>query len=310
MSDQELVEIPQNEIRVARKPEEVLREAKEAAQALMSVVALKKDPVVFNGNQYLEFEDWQTVAKFYGLTSKVTSTTFIDYGGVKGFEAHAEVIRGDGQVVSSADAMCLNDEDNWSTRAKYEWKTAESGRKVKSKIADVPVPLFQLRSMAQTRACAKALRNVLAWVVVLAGFKPNVAEEMTGDEPTRAPANRPQPKKEAMDIAGFKEITAKFAGSCSGCSGMVQVGDKVMFNSKLKGVYHPACLAPKPEITAPAAITPAVIKNLEKMAEAAGMKLIDRIGADGLQELEQISPAYAKELLEEFAKIMDGRNEK
>src|SRR5262249_27437128 len=43
-------------------------------------------------------------------------------------------------------------------------------------------PLFQLRSMAQTRACAKAMRNVLAWVVVLAGYAPTPAEEMTGEE--------------------------------------------------------------------------------------------------------------------------------
>src|SRR3990167_1775382 len=68
-------------------------------------------------------------------------------------------------------------EDNWSTRTKYEWKDGK-----KTKAGDVPVPLFQLRSMAQTRACAKAYRNVLAWVVVLAGFKPTPAEEMTGSE--------------------------------------------------------------------------------------------------------------------------------
>lgn len=39
-------------------------------------------------------------------------------------------------------------------------------------------PLFQLRSMAQTRACAKALRNVLAFVPVLAGYEATPAEEM------------------------------------------------------------------------------------------------------------------------------------
>jgi hypothetical protein len=36
--------------------------------------------------------------------------------------------------------------------------------------------------MAQTRACAKALRNVLAWVVVLAGYAPTPAEEMESGE--------------------------------------------------------------------------------------------------------------------------------
>jgi hypothetical protein len=77
-------------------------------------------------------------------------------------------------VISSADAMCLNDEEKWSSRAKYEYVNG-----VKTKTDEVPVPLFQLRSMAQTRACAKALRNILAWVVVLGGFKPMPAEEMT-----------------------------------------------------------------------------------------------------------------------------------
>jgi len=42
------------------------------------------------------------------------------------------------------------------------------------------VPLFQLESMSQTRAQAKALRSCFAWVVVLAGFAATPAEEMDG----------------------------------------------------------------------------------------------------------------------------------
>jgi len=174
----EIIEIPKYEIGMMREPKAVLAEAKIAAQALMTVVAQKAKPVIMNGEQYLEFEDWQTVAKFYGLTAKVVRTTFIDLGGVKGFEATAEVIRlTDGMAISAADAMCLNDEDKWSTRSKYEYVNGK-----REKTGEVPVPLFQLRSMAQTRACAKSLRNVLAWVVVLAGFKPTPAEEMIGNE--------------------------------------------------------------------------------------------------------------------------------
>src|SRR3990167_2137074 len=160
MENQELAEIQssKNEIMVTRDPAVILAEAKKAAQALMTVVAQKKKPVIFNNEQYLEFEDWQTVGKFYGLSAKVIKTTFIELGGVRGYEATAEVIRvSDGMVVSSAEAMCLNDEDNWSTRTKYEWQNGK-----KTKIGDSPVPLFQLRSMAQTRACSKAFRNVLA----------------------------------------------------------------------------------------------------------------------------------------------------
>ena len=138
----------------------ILEEAKKAAKALGDVIAKKKKPVIINNEQYLEFEDWMTVARFYGITAKVVSTSFISYGEAQGFEARAvSILVATGEEISAAEAMCLNDEANWKGR-----------------------PLFMLRSMAQTRACAKALRNVLAWVVVLAGYKPTPAEEMDGDK--------------------------------------------------------------------------------------------------------------------------------
>lgn len=185
-----------------RPPEQVLAEAKKAAVALQSVIAGKKNPVNFNGEQYLEFEDWQVVGRFYGLAAKIVegSTKPIQVGNAVGYEARAVVVDvRNGIEVSAAEAMCLNDEEKWSSRPKYEWQDEldAQGKKIwvaaqgdkkgyykgkKTKIGDVPVPMFQLRSMAQTRACAKALRNVLAWVVVMAGYKPTVAEEMTGDE--------------------------------------------------------------------------------------------------------------------------------
>jgi len=171
----------------AESPAAVLARATEAAKTLGTVLKQKADPVKFNGQQYLEFEDWQTVGNFYHVCAKVVTTTFVTYGEVKGFECHAEAINSQtGQVMSAADAMCLNDEEKWSSRAKYEWKNG-----TRTKVGEVPVPLFQLRSMAQTRACAKALRNVLAWVVVLAGYKATPAEEMDGvlpDNKAAAPA--------------------------------------------------------------------------------------------------------------------------
>ena len=149
-------------------PEEVLQEAQRAARALKDVISKKEKPVKFNGEQYLEFEDWQMMAKFYGISSKVESSRYVEFGDVKGFEARAVVIRAsDGQELSAAEAMCLNDERNWNNK-----------------------PLFQLKSMAQTRACAKALRTVLAWVVVLAGYKPTPAEEMSEVQNDRGSAQR------------------------------------------------------------------------------------------------------------------------
>src|SRR3990172_4839568 len=123
MENQELAEIQssKNEIMVTREPAVILAEAKKAAQALMTVVSQKKKPVIMNGEQYLEFEDWQTVARFYGLTVRVNRTNLIEIGGARGFEAMADVLKSDGTIISSAEGMCLNDEDKWSTRTKYEY---------------------------------------------------------------------------------------------------------------------------------------------------------------------------------------------
>jgi hypothetical protein len=157
MGDDIAVYEGQADLSITRAPVKVLEEARGAAKALKDVVSKKNKPVILNGEQYLEFEDWQTLGRFYGVTAKVISTAHIDYGRAQGFEAKAIALRLDGTEISAAEAMCLSDEPNWRGK-----------------------PLFQLRSMAQTRACAKALRNVLAWVVVLAGYKPTPAEEMTG----------------------------------------------------------------------------------------------------------------------------------
>lgn len=192
MSNETDVFDQRTDLSVVREPEAVLAEAQKAAAALKEVISKKAKPVIFNGEQYLEFEDWQTVGKFYGVTVKVLETRPVQFGDVMGFEARAVVIHGPtGREISAAEAMCLNDEEKWSKRTKYEY---QNGKKVA--VGEVAVPLFQLRSMAQTRACAKALRNVLAWVVVLAGYKPTPAEEMTGHEGKSEPDQKPvqQPK--------------------------------------------------------------------------------------------------------------------
>ena len=191
---------------VSRAPEIVLAEAQDAAAALKRVIDAKPKKVQFGGETYLEFEDWQTVGRFYGIAPRIARTQYVNYGGATGWEATAEAVHVEtGKVVSSADSMCLTDEEHWRARPKYEWHyVKKSGgtsavdpgkdeliwergndgknrpKKLKVQMADEPVPLFQLRSMAQTRAAAKALRNALAWVVVLAGYRPTPAEEMDG----------------------------------------------------------------------------------------------------------------------------------
>lgn len=221
-------------ISLSRPPEMVLAEAQQAAQSLVKVIGMKPNPVKFNGETYLEFEDWQTVAKFYGCTSKVESTTFVEFGDVKGFEASAVVLDRLGNEIGRAESMCLNDEDNWGAVPKYEWQDAldEAGKKIydktlfngkggykrnKVEVGRVPKPLFQLRSMAQTRACAKALRQVFSWVVVLAGYNPTPAEEIMegqfGDQPQQQQQGSakaaPQVQRKSQKSGGFPPVGAK-----------------------------------------------------------------------------------------------------
>jgi hypothetical protein len=180
----ELTTARQAEVGIYDPPETTLANAMTAAKALQTVIAGKKKPVIMNGEQYLEFEDWQTCGQFYGLTVGTHDAVPVEIDGVKGAKARADLVDlRTGQVIegAGAEAYCMRDEEKWNTRPKYEWQ-GEGDDRHKVKVGDEVVPWFQLASMAQTRAGAKAFRNRLAWVVVLAGYRPTPAEEMTGNE--------------------------------------------------------------------------------------------------------------------------------
>jgi hypothetical protein len=125
------------------------------------------DKLIVNGKQYLFYYDWQMLAAFFGITPYVMKTEEITQDKpildgrmtvkeVIGYWARAVAFK-DGKEISAADAMCLAEEKNWGKKDR-----------------------FQLLSMAQTRACAKVLRNVLQWVVKLPDERnlgPEIAEE-------------------------------------------------------------------------------------------------------------------------------------
>jgi hypothetical protein len=211
-----------SDIALYRPPETVLAEAHKAAVALQDVIKNKKDPVMMNGQQYLEYEDWQTVGRFYGITAKVEKVEYVQYGAVRGFSASAVALRSDGAVISQAIADCLSDEPKWSKKAKYEWRDkAEGGGRERVQVGEEDVPLFQLKSMAQTRACSKVLRNVLAWVVVLAGYKATPAEELDasmerGGGGGSSPASSSEPKPSGSGRSEGAQGSSQGAGSQGG----------------------------------------------------------------------------------------------
>jgi len=201
----DLVHVPDEDVSLlslADKPSTVLDQAKLAANTIMSVINAKKKQIVFNGEKYFENDDWVLVAKMYGIVPRIVGEPeYVEFGEVKGFKAVCEaVLVATDQVVGRAYAMCLNDEENWGDRPKYEWRDVldAEGKKIweeklikgkmkklpkseKVQVGVVKVPLFQLMSMAQTRASSKVLSMVLKFVPVLAGFKPTPAEEIPND---------------------------------------------------------------------------------------------------------------------------------
>lgn len=126
------------------------------AKEVKSYMSKKEKKVLFNGQRYPELDDWQFVAAFYGLKT-ITESQPVNMSGVDGFKAKARVIDGAGMEVGGAESFCMKDEVNWKSK-----------------------PLFQLSSMAQTRAASKALSNLLRPVMKLAGYATTPAEEMVG----------------------------------------------------------------------------------------------------------------------------------
>ncbi len=133
---------PKRELILQGDPEEQIKFAQKAATALMKVAK----PIDVAGKKYLQYGGWQTLARFFGATVGVEWTQKLvdDKGKLVGYEARAIVYQA-GEIISSAEASCMCNEKRWAT--------AEE---------------FAVKSMAQTRASAKALRNAFGWVAELA----------------------------------------------------------------------------------------------------------------------------------------------
>src|SRR3990167_5945448 len=142
-------------------PESQLEYASKAAHALMKVAK----PINIQGKQYLQYGSWQVLGRFFGATAGVEWTKKLEENGkLIGYEARSVVYR-NGVIISSAEASCMKTERNWANRDEYA-----------------------IKSMAQTRACAKALRNGFGWVAEMGGYSATPAEEMdTVQEEPMAP---------------------------------------------------------------------------------------------------------------------------
>ena len=109
------------------------------------------------GKPYPTVQWWTTIGASLGMFPReVRSEKKTDDDGKMAYEAYVEVFRDD-HLITSASAICSRSEHLWANRDEYA-----------------------IKSMATTRATAKAFRLGLSYLAVLAGLQPTPAEEMMG----------------------------------------------------------------------------------------------------------------------------------
>lgn len=169
--------MPSPEVSIARHPDTVLAEASLVAKAVDRLVKSRPDLVqIIGGRKHPKFELLQIVGSMFRLTARVRETRPLH--DPDGWEATAEAYHvPSGTVVAVGEGMCTRDEPSWDVRPKYQWVNGK-----REKVGEEPVTSHQRRSMAQTRACSKALRLALGWVLGLAGYEATAAEELTAEQ--------------------------------------------------------------------------------------------------------------------------------
>lgn len=141
-------------------PQAVVERATAVATALADILKKRKLVKKLGSNEYVLLEGWTLLGSMLGVFAHVEWTRPV----VDGWEARGVVRTLAGAAVGSAEAMCTSREPKWAHQEDYA-----------------------IRSMAQTRALAKALRMPLGFIVELAGYAATPAEEMP--EPAAPPAS-------------------------------------------------------------------------------------------------------------------------
>ncbi len=198
-------------------PEEFVAGYVRISDTLSRVVREKRLFHNISGKDHVLVEGWTLLGSMLGVFPvTVWTTPIMDADGAQqGWEARVEARTRDGAIVGAAEAECLRAERNWKGRDDYA-----------------------LRSMAQTRATSKALRQPLGFVMTLAGFNATPAEEIPNDPPTAATSaviSRAQ-RTRLFAIAGehgvtkerVKELLLELTGQDSTGSLLVEDYDRVV----------------------------------------------------------------------------------
>jgi hypothetical protein len=141
-------------------PRAVIAKATEISDELARVIHDKRLYARIAGKEHVLVEGWTLLGSMLGLYPYTVWTKRLE----DGWEARVEARTVHGRAIAAAEAECL--------RAERKWAKADD---------------YALRSMSQTRATSKALRQPLGFVMQLAGFEATPAEEMPAEPTTPLP---------------------------------------------------------------------------------------------------------------------------
>ncbi len=145
------------------------------AKVLKNHVVHHKLYTNIKGKNYAHVEGWQFAGGLMGLHPRVTSVENLSNDKELKWRADVEIVETKtGRVISNGFAICSNKEA------------------IKKSFDE-----YAVLSMAQTRAIGKAYRNLIGWVMKLAGYEGTPSEEMHRVDQTPA---EPKPEKEEKPI--------------------------------------------------------------------------------------------------------------
>lgn len=129
---------------------------------MTSLATALKDHVVrqnlytnIHGKNYVHVEGWQFAGKMLGLSPLIKSVQNVSTEKARSWLAHVEIVDVNNVVRSNGYALCSSAESKKSSFDEYA-----------------------LLSMAQTRAIGKGYRNLIGWVMKLAGYEGTPMEEV------------------------------------------------------------------------------------------------------------------------------------
>lgn len=156
------------------------------ANVLKSHVVKQKLYTAIQGKNYVHVEGWQFAGGLMGLMPKVVEVKDLSSNTENKWMATVEIVNiKDGSVMSRGFAVC-------------------SSKESKKKGFDD----YAVLSMAQTRAIGKAYRNLIGWVMKLAGYEGTPSEEMRKVDET---------PREAVDAVPVVEVPTDYSCSRKGC---------------------------------------------------------------------------------------------